>query len=81
MIQRNVDAFQIRVGYRWQWWMKTVSLAVSFLLSFAGLLLFWKHGSLHGANRALMALLIAVLSGFLAPVARDLVAAVQSLRK
>ncbi len=80
MIQRNVDAFQIESGYRWQWWMKLLALALSFMISFAGLILLWKHGEVHGLGRFFMAILIAVLSGFLAPVARDVIAAVQALR-
>jgi hypothetical protein len=78
MIQRNVDAFQIQSGYNWQLRLKRISFALSVAISFVGLLFFWKHGFL---GLLLMTVPVALLSGFLAPVARDLVASIQSLRK
>ena len=78
-VQRNIDAFQVVASNTWKWYMRVTALVLSFILSFAGLILFWKNAaSIQGF---VLALLLAALSSFLAPVARDLVAALQSLRK
>lgn len=78
-VQRNIDAFQVVATNTWKWYMRVTALVLSFILSFGGLILFWKNAaSIQGF---VLALLLAALSSFLAPVARDLVAALQSLRK
>lgn len=55
------------------------SVLLSFILASLGVILFWKGtGTFEGI---VLAALITIVSGFLAPVSRDLVAALQSLRK
>ena len=33
-VQRAIDAFQIATAYRWQWWLKVMSFAVSCLIAY-----------------------------------------------
>ena len=76
-IQRNLDAVQIALGSRWQFWMQTMAVILSILVLEAGVLM------VVGPNPSamLLAVPVGVLGGYLAPVARDLVAALQTLRK
>ncbi len=76
-IQRNLDAVQIALGSRWQFIMQLTAMALSVLLieiavvRVAG----WRPGTM------LWAVLVGILAGYLAPVARDVVATLQTLRK
>ena len=76
-IQRNLDAIQISMGNRWQFWMQVTALVLSVALLEIAVL------SVAGATAltALIALVIGIVGGYLAPVTRDLVAALQTLRK
>jgi hypothetical protein len=76
-IQRNLDAIQISLGSRWRFCMQLTALVLSTTLLEGAVL------SVAGPNlgTALIALLIGIVGGYLAPVTRDLVAALQTLRK
>jgi len=75
-IQRAIDALQIRVGFRWKFSLQIASIVLSGLIAGVGV---WTFGK--GPHPVLSSIGIAILGGFLAPVARDLVAALQQLRK
>ncbi len=80
-VQRSIDGFQISTGFRWKWLLQVVSFAVSFVLIFAGLSLYERSGSSSQiALNTPWFVLIGLIGGFLAPVARDLVVALQKLR-
>ena len=72
-ILRTVDAFQISASSRWSWALKIASYAISFVLAETALNL---HLSVEHGN----AMISAAFAGFLAPVARDLLASLQKLR-
>ena len=74
-IQRGVDAFQITTAFRWKWLFQVASFVLSFALAAAAMELATKD--LHPAQTIIWA----AVAGFLAPVARDLLAAVQKLRQ
>lgn len=76
-IQRNLDAIQISLGNRWQFCMQLTALLLSTLMLEAAVL------SVAGTTigTVVIALLIGIVGGYLAPVTRDLVAALQTLRK
>jgi hypothetical protein len=78
-VQRSIDGFQISAGFRWKWILQIVSFAVSFALTLIG---FSLHAGSEGLRLSLAwsYLLAGLLGGFLAPVARDLVASLQKLR-
>jgi hypothetical protein len=80
-LQRSLDGLQISVGFRWKWIIQMLSIVVSAVLVWTGLALF--AGDRVGSNfhYFLLYLLAGLLGGFLAPVARDLVAALQQFRK
>jgi hypothetical protein len=72
-IQRGIDSFQIRVAFRWQWRLRVVSFILSYALAVAALIV--------SGDKSIGPILVgAAIAGFLAPVARDLLAALQSLR-
>lgn len=75
-IQRAIDALQIRVAFRWKFSLQMASILLSGVIAGVGV---WIFG--NGPHPVLSSLGIAILGGFLAPVARDLVAALQQLRK
>jgi hypothetical protein len=77
-IQRNIDALQIAAGFRWRLTLQVAAIAVSGALVVVA---FWMLGEPPQSAYWWLYLLGAILSGFLAPVARDLVAALQQLRK
>ena len=81
-VQRSLDGLQIAAGFRWKWMIQLLSIVLSCLLVWAGMAFFMgERGSVIRANFLILYLLAGVLGGFLAPVARDLVAALQQLRK
>jgi hypothetical protein len=78
-IQRAIDALQVSVGFRWKFYLQLASIVLSGVI--AGLAV-WIFGKIPGLGQRLLAtLVVGVLGGFLAPVARDVVAALQQLRK
>ena len=81
-IQRAVDALQISVSFRWKFWMQLASILLSAALGVATLLIGNAYFDMHltPSKEFSLIVLTAVLSGFLAPVARDLVAALEQIR-
>ena len=81
-IQRAVDALQISVSFRWKFWMQLASILLSAALGVATLLIGNAYFDMHltAAREGALIILTAILSGFLAPVARDLVAALEQIR-
>jgi hypothetical protein len=75
-IQRAIDALQITAGFRWKFTMQFAAIVLSGIFAGLGMWIFWK-----GSHVFLSSLIVAVLGGFLAPVARDLVATLEQLRK
>jgi hypothetical protein len=80
MVQRSLDGLQIAAGYRWKYLLQIVSIVLSGLLVVFALFVFTNQPIMTPRRLGLYAV-AAVLGGFLAPVARDLVAALQQLRK
>ncbi len=79
-VQRRIDAFQISTSFRWKWWLQLASFAISFVLAAIGL----EFGDdTTGFNWATFfgSLPVAVAAGFLAPIARDLIAVIDSARR
>ena len=77
-VQRAIDSIQISAGFRWKWYLQLGSFLLSGLIAGFGVWMFFDAAS--GA-KFITTLVTGVLGGFLAPVARDLVAALQQLRK
>jgi hypothetical protein len=72
-IQRAVDSFQIKTSFRWKWMFQTASYVLSFILALSAMKISTHQGHTEEA------LIWAALAGFLAPVARDLLAGIQKL--
>ena len=76
-IQRNLDAVQISLGSQWRFWMQSTAIVLSILLLEIGVVL----ASGVRPSTMLLAVPVGILGGYLAPVARDLISALQTLRK
>jgi hypothetical protein len=72
-VQRAVDSFQIKTSFRWKWMFQIASFALSFFLALSAMKI-----STHDTHIG-QTLIWAAVAGFLAPVARDLLAAIQKL--
>jgi hypothetical protein len=79
-----IDAVQSSVQYRWKYQLQAASFILSFILGASALIL-GRPPSAEEADKPFetlgAAILIGLLAGFLAPVARDLVAAIKSWRE
>jgi hypothetical protein len=79
-IERNLDGVQIAISKRWRLWLQLAALVASFAI----ILLTLAASSTTGMSKlqlALLTLIGGLLSGFMATVARDVVAVVQGLRR
>jgi hypothetical protein len=79
-IQRNLDGLQIAMSDRWQWWLQLASIAISIVLIEIAIFSAQPPGTPIFPSFAL-GLLVGIVGGYLAPVTRDLVSALQNLRK
>ena len=77
-IQRAIDGFQIAAGYRWKLSLQIAAFVMSFLVTVLAVSV---HGNASpGAGELPGILLVGLVGGFLAPIARDLLSALQKLR-
>lgn len=77
-VQRAVDGFQIAAGYQWKLYLQIAAFSLSYFITVIGLSL---HSGIKAVPDNIMLIFVTgIISGFLAPVARDLVASLQQLR-
>jgi hypothetical protein len=76
-IQRNLDGMQIALASRWQFWMQGAALAITVVI--VELAVMWDPVRRSFAT-AVLAIPVGIVGGYIAPVAKDLVAALKSLR-
>ena len=74
--QRAIDALQITAGFRWKWILQLASLLLSGMLAWIAL----AYRTDVVALSPVSVVVSAVLAGFLAPVAKDLLAVLQKAR-
>jgi hypothetical protein len=78
-VQRAIDALQLSAGNRWKLWIQIFAIALSGMIA-----IIWEWSSGEGGRtleRIEVTLAVAILGGFIAPVGRDLLAALESARK
>jgi hypothetical protein len=75
-IQRNLDALQIVVSADWKWQMQVASIILT--VGIVELAIWASHADLQAH---LLGVLIGIAGAYFAPITRDIVAAVQSLRR
>jgi hypothetical protein len=77
--QRSIDALHIRLGARWKWWLQIASFLFSAAITYAAFAIDRNDWSLTSMrpNGVFYLVLSCIVGGFLAPVARDIVAAVR----
>jgi hypothetical protein len=84
-IQRNLDGVQIAMSDRWQWWLQLASIVLSTTLIEIAIFSEQPSGTATTAQNVFplfaVGLVVGIAGGYLAPVTRDLVAALQNLRK
>jgi hypothetical protein len=78
-VQRSIDALQIAAGFKWKLYMQMGSFATSYLLTIIAVS--YAPNATSSIGNALAAIPIGIVGGFLAPVARDLVAMLSPLRR
>lgn len=71
-VQRSVDALQISAGYRWKWYMQLAAFILSYALTVVAVL--FSNSPDSFGQRLLLAIPLGIVGGFVAPVARDLIA-------
>jgi hypothetical protein len=82
-IRCSVDAIQSSIGFRWKLWLQSASMFLSAVLGVVALdlgVLTATKGSLSDPSMIWTSIVIGFLAGFLAPIARDLLAALEKLR-
>jgi len=80
-VRNSVDAIQTSIAFRWKFWLQWASMILSAILGFAAI----QAGLTQNpapANKSPIwgSILIGILAGFLAPIARDVLAAIQNWR-
>lgn len=80
-VQRSLDSLMISAGFRWKLYLQIASIVLSALIVWIGLMLFVREPIEVFVRHLPLYVVITVFGGFLAPVARDLVAALQHLRR
>lgn len=78
-VQRATDAIQIACGFQWKWILQLCAIVLSGLIALWAYM--WADPTHSASGRLFVFVSAGILGGFLAPVARDLVAALQALRK
>ncbi len=77
-IQRNLDGIQIALGSRWRLWMQSASILLTVAFVEWAII---ANVQGPGFDHVLAGVVLGVVGGYLAPVTRDIVAALQGLRK
>jgi hypothetical protein len=76
-IQRNLDGVRIALASRWKFWMQVASLSLTTVLVEMAV----GATGQRSIGLFVVALPIGLVGGYLAPITRDLLAALQKLRK
>jgi hypothetical protein len=74
--QRAIDSLQITAGFRWKWWLQCASIVLSAVLALVAL----ENQHPAVAVSTVSVITSALLAGFLAPVAKDLLAVLSKAR-
>lgn len=77
-VQRSIDGLQIAAGYRWKLYLQISAFSLSYIITMIAV--GWSRGG-GGLNGAIAALPIGIVGGFLAPIARDLIATLSPIRR
>lgn len=75
-LNRSIDALQIAMGFRWKFWLQSVSYVICFVLA-----LFCLSAVKQGGYTVAEAIAVAICAGFLSPVMSDFAGAVNRWQK
>ncbi|PYI93626.1 MAG: hypothetical protein DME97_05050 [Verrucomicrobia bacterium] len=75
-LQRSIDALQIAMGFRWKFYLQSVSYVVCFVLAF-----FCLSAVKQGGYTVAETIAVAICAGFLSPVISDFAGAVNRWQK
>lgn len=76
-VQREIDALQISMSFRWKLILQIAVYILCFIIPFFGV--FWINPA--GRHKIFDAVIIGILAGFVSPILRDLMAVLDRLRK
>ena len=79
-VQRSIDALQIAAGFRWKLRLQSAAVAISCVLTAVGMSLY-RSPETSAPMGVLVSVPLGLMAGFLAPIARDIVAVVSRARK
>ena len=74
-VERAIDGLQIAMGSRWKLWLQATSIVLGVVFASIGVGMYWTSNDPRAAIRD--ALAVGLVAGYLAPVARDIVARIQ----
>jgi hypothetical protein len=78
LVQRSLDALQISASHQWKFRLQILAFLLSYTLTVVGIVAYAPaNGGGFGGRDLLQIILVGLASGFLAPIARDLVATIQ----
>ena len=78
LVQRSLDGLQISASAQWRFLLQALAFLLSYLFTIVGVSLY-SRGAATGSE-IFSTILLGLAAGFLAPIARDLVAALQRAR-
>jgi hypothetical protein len=76
-IRCSVDAIQTSIGFRWKFWLQSASMILSAVLGAVSIHLAAISGATGKMSTFWSSILVGFLAGFLAPIARDLIATIE----
>lgn len=78
LVQRSLDALQISASAQWRFLLQAVGFLLSYTFTIVGVSMYSQHTA--SGRQIFSTILVGLAAGFLAPIARDLVAALQRAR-
>lgn len=78
LVQRSLDGLQISASAQWRFLLQGISFLLSYTFTIVGVSMYSQNGA--SGRQIFSTILVGLAAGFLAPIARDLVAALQRAR-
>lgn len=78
LVQRSLDGLQISASAQWRFLLQGIAFLLSYTFTIVGVSMYSQHNA--SGRQIFSTILVGLAAGFLAPIARDLVAALQRAR-
>lgn len=80
LVQRSLDALQIAASHSWKFRLQTFAFLLSYTFTIVGVFAFAPGNGRTSVRDFVATIIVGLAAGFLAPIARDLVATLQRIR-